>query len=80
MGILKPYKVNMATLSNEEKQELLALSRSSQLRKDMQILKENLNNQTVTIDEYIEFLDEMNALNEHRLKEFRPITGDMFLL
>lgn len=70
----------MATLSDEEKQELLTLSRSSQLREDMQILKGNLNNQTVTIDEYIEFLDEMNTLNEHRLKEFRPITGDMFLL
>lgn len=70
----------MARLHDAEKQELLALSRSSQLREDMQILRKNQSNQTVTIDEYIQFLDEMNALNNHHLKEFRPITGDMFLL
>lgn len=70
----------MARLHDAEKQELLALSRSSQLREDMQILRKNQSNQTVTIDEYIQFLDEMNALNNHRFKEFRPITGDMFLL
>jgi len=70
----------MATLRDSEKQELLELSRSSELREDMQHLRQNLGNKPASIDEYIEFLNEMNAMLNHKPKKFRKITGESFLL
>ncbi len=74
----------MAKLSDSEKKELLDVSRSSQLRHDMRILKMNreylVQNLPNALDEYIEFLNETNALIGHTPKSFKAITGEHFLL
>ena len=34
---------------------------------------------TKSVDEYIEFLDQMNAMNGHKTKPFRKIEGEFLL-
>jgi hypothetical protein len=70
----------MAKLSEAEKQELLDLSRSPELREDMRILRENRQVVTNNIDMYIQFLNETNELIDHRPKKFKEIKGEIFLL
>jgi hypothetical protein len=72
----------MATLSELEKQELLELSRSTQLRDDIRIIKRNQeqSSQNISLDEYIQFLNETNELINHTPKPFKKITGEFFIL
>ncbi len=74
----------MTKLSDLEKQELLELSRSSQLRDDMRILKMNqeklIQHNTDYLDMYIQFLNETNELIDHKPKKFKKITGEFFIL
>jgi hypothetical protein len=72
----------MAKLSEAEKEELLELAHSAQLRRDCQILKRNQENlsQNMSLDEYIQFLNDMNALMNHTPKPFKKITGTCFIL
>lgn len=69
----------MPRLSEAEKQELLELAQSAELRKDMEILRKNSEEVVYSPDEYIEFLDQMNALNGHQTKPFRKIEGEFLL-
>ena len=66
----------MAHLSNEEKDELIKLSRSAQLKNDFQIMKKNQHehikrNGTRDLDNYIKFLTSTNAFAGHRMKPFK---------
>ena len=75
----------MAHLSNEEKDELIKLSRSAQLKNDFQIMKKNQHehikrNGTRDLDNYIKFLTSTNAFAGHRRKPFKKIQGDNFKL
>ncbi|MCP4403992.1 MAG: hypothetical protein GY801_42635 [bacterium] len=69
----------MARLSETEKQELLELAQSAELRKDMEILRKNREEIMYSADEYIEFLDRMNAMNGHKTRPFRKIDGEFLL-
>jgi hypothetical protein len=75
----------MAHLSNEEKDELIKLSRSAQLKNDFQIMKKNQHehikrNGTRDLDNYIKFLTSTNAFAGHRMKPFKKIEGENFKL
>jgi hypothetical protein len=72
----------MAKLSDAEKEEMLGLSRSAQLREDMRILRRNQEqlSQNISLDEYIQFLKDTNELFNHTPKPFKKITGTCFLL
>ncbi len=70
-------------ISREEKQELLELSRSLRLKKDLQIIKKNcympfIKEGKIDLDKYIKFLTLCNAFINHNLKPFRKIEGDDF--
>lgn len=72
-------------LSREEKEELLRLSRSPQLRRDFRIVRKNreqffMKKGKVDIDKYIKFLTAANAFINHSLKPFRKIEGNNFKL
>lgn len=65
-------------LSNEEKQELLNLAKSSKLKEDFRELTINrfnpfLVNGNIDVDRIIEFLTECNAFTNHNPKPFRKI-------
>ncbi len=72
----------MARLSEAEKQELLALSQSSELRRDMDRLRQEHQRRQAeyTLEDYLQFLDDMNELAGHQQRPFTPITGEHFLL
>ena len=75
----------MAHLSNEEKDELIELSRSVQLKNDFQIMKKNQHAHmsrygNYDLDSYIRFLTSTNAFADHRRKPFKKIEGDNFKL
>ena len=75
----------MAHLSNEEKDELIKLSRSAQLKNDFQIMKKNQHehikrNGARDLDNYIKFLTSTNAFAGHRMKPFKKIEGENFKL
>jgi hypothetical protein len=75
----------MAHLSNEEKDELIELSRSAQLKNDFQIMKINQHEHisiygTYDLDTYIRFLTSTNAFADHRRKPFKKIEGNNFKL
>ncbi len=65
-------------ISEESKEELLKLSRSADLREDMQTLRRNRHNPffkdgRVDADAYIEFVTEYNKFINHSPKPFRRI-------
>ncbi len=61
-------------ISDEAKKELLKLSLSSSLRKDMQEIASNrLNPFLKDADAYIEFINQFNEFVNHAPKPFRPI-------
>ena len=75
----------MAHLSNEEKDELIKLSRSAQLKNDFQIMKKNQHEHIIRygrydLDNYIKFLTSTNAFAGHRMKPFKKIEGENFKL
>ena len=75
----------MAKLSDAEKKELLELSRSSQLRHDMRVLRMNQekliqDDTSNTVDRYIQFLNETNELMDHKPKKFKEMRGKFFIL
>ena len=75
----------MAHLSNEEKDELIELSRTAQIKNDFQTMKKNQHdlikrNGTYDLDNYIKFLTSTNAFADHRRKPFKKIEGDNFKL
>jgi len=72
----------MAKLSDAEKEEILELSHSAQLREDLRILRRNQEqwSQGISLDEYLQFLNETNELIDHAPKPFKKITGTCFIL
>ena len=75
----------MAHLSNEEKDELIELSRSAQLKNDFQIMKKNQHEHIgiygkYDLDTYIRFLTSTNAFADHRRKPIKKIEGNHFKL
>jgi len=73
----------MAYLNTEEKEELLRLARSKNLKKDMRKLRENSRNILRTpdyINKYIEFLTLINKFFGHKRKRFRKMEGNKFVL
>ena len=66
----------MAKLNLEEKTELLRLSRSKRLRKDLR----GLQKKSLHVDLYLRFLTSTNAFANHKMKPFRKIKGDNFKL
>lgn len=72
-------------LSELEKQELLRMSRSSSLKKDMAYLSDHRHNPVlldgkVEMDRWVEFLTEFNKFINHRPKPFRPMTDRVMKL
>lgn len=68
----------MARLSEQEKEELRRLAKSTQLREDMQRVAANRHNPfvkdgRVDIEAWLEFLNEYNAFIGHAPKPFRPL-------
>ena len=72
----------MAQLSELEKQELLALSDSAELRHDMGKLREHQKQKHTeyTLDDYLQFLNDMHELIGHKQRPFKPITEEHFIL
>jgi hypothetical protein len=75
----------MAHLSDQEKDELIALARSVQLKNDFQIMKQNQHEHSKRIanydvDNYMKFLTSTNAFANHRKKPSKKIKGDNFKL
>ena len=75
----------MAHLSNEEKDELIELSRSVLLKTDFKRMRNNQykhikRNSTYNLDNYIKFLTSTNAFAGHRRKPFKAIEGNNFKL
>lgn len=73
----------MARLSREEKNELLRLSDSPELREDFRKIKENKQMSCVDespVDLYIKFLSFSNSFSNHARKPFKKMTGDNFIL
>ncbi len=75
----------MPRLSKEEKEELLQLSRSEQLKNDFRRMRENQLRHlkeidAADLDTYIAFLTAANAFASHSMKAFRKIQGDNFKL
>lgn len=69
----------MARLSEAEKEGLLELAHSEELRKDMDILRKNRDEIVYSADEYLEFLEQMTAMNGHQTRPFRKIEGEFLL-
>ena len=75
----------MARLSKEEKEELLRLSRSEQLKNDCRRMRKNQQRHlkkvgTADLDSYIAFVTAANAFANHSMKAFRKMQGDNFKL
>ena len=75
----------MVLLSSEEKEELLRLSRSEQLKNDFRSMRKNQQRHlkkvgAADLDSYIAFVTAANALANHNMKAFRKIQGDNFKL
>ena len=75
----------MATISKQEKDELLRLAASSSLREDMAYLSAHRHNPVmvdgkIDLDRLIEFLTQFNEFINHKPKPFKPmIDKDMKL-
>lgn len=66
----------MAVLSEEEKEELLKLSCSVQLKNDLQNIRKNryipfMRKGKINLDKYIKFLTLSNAFTNHKQKPFK---------
>lgn len=75
----------MVRLSDEEKEELLRLSCSEQLKNDFRRMQENQRQHlkkagAVDLDSYIAFVTTANAFANHSMKAFRKMGGDTFKL
>jgi len=75
----------MPRLSKEEKEEMLQLSRSEQLKHDFRRMRENQLRHlkeidAADLDTYIAFLSAANAFANHTIKPLRKIRGDNFKL
>ena len=75
----------MVLLSSEEKEELLRLSRSEQLKHDFRRMRQNQQRHlkkvgAVDVDSYIAFVTAANAFANHSMKAFRKMQGDNFKL
>lgn len=73
----------MGKLSKKEKEELLQLSASFELRKDFANIRNNraayfASRGANNIDSFIEFLNFSNAFINHRGKIFKKISGRKF--
>ena len=73
----------MAKLSEEEKQELLRLSASPELKKDFRAIKKaaasyRARTSTDNLDDYLKFLSLTNAFVNHKRKKFHKIKGGIF--
>ena len=73
------------TLSIKEKEELLALAKSSSLKKDMQYLSAHRHNPLIVdgkvdLDRYITFLTEYNEFINHQPKPFKPMVEKIMKL
>jgi len=73
------------TLSIKEKEELLALAKSSALKKDMQYLAAHRHNPLIVdgkvdLDRYITFLTEYNEFINHQPKPFKPMVEKIMKL
>lgn len=78
---MRNLKINTARMSEEEKEELIRLSRSSQLRKDMRRIKCSFFSEAgnvPSLDDYISFVTTANAFANHQMKPFRKIKGKKF--
>ena len=75
----------MGSLSKEEKEEFLKLSRCLQLEEDFQNIERNRSihfakKGKVSLDKYVEFLTLSNNFANHKQKPFRKIEGNNFKL
>jgi hypothetical protein len=66
------------TLSKKEREELVALAKSSSLKKDIQYLAAHRHNPLIVdgkvdLDRYITFVTEYNEFINHQPKPFKPI-------
>ena len=73
------------TLSIKEKEELVALAKSSALKKDMQYLAAHRHNPLIVdgkvdLDRYITFLTEYNEFINHQPKPFKPMVEKIMKL
>lgn len=73
------------SISEKAAKELLELSKSDSLRKDMQTVASQRHNQflkngKVDVDAYIEFLSEYNEFINHEPKPFRQIKDKIMRL
>ncbi len=66
-------------LTESEKKELLCLSRSASLRKDLRLLTDTRHNPVtaeggeVDMDRLLAFLTQFNRILGHKIKTFRPM-------
>jgi hypothetical protein len=72
-------------ISDKTAKELLDLSKSDSMRKDMQTVSSQRHNPflkygKVDVDAYIEFLSEYNEFINHEPKPFRPIEDKIMRL
>lgn len=75
----------MATISKQEKEEMLRLAASSSLREDMEYLAANRHNPVIIngkidLDRLIEFLTQFNEFINHEPKPFKPIIDKVMKL
>lgn len=73
------------SISDKAAKELLELSKSDSLRKDMQTVASQRHNPflkdgKVDVDAYIEFLSEYNEFINHEPKPFKPIKDKIMRL
>ena len=66
-----------ARLTEAEKEELLALAGSTQLRADLRSIVEN---REVSFDDYIAFATSVARLSNHARRPFRPVNDSLFKL
>lgn len=70
----------MASLSEDEKRELLVDARSVERRQEFAALRERARSSRLTPDEFLEFLNWSQHFIREEPKERSPIKGDVFIL
>lgn len=72
----------MAKISEEEKREMLSLSKSEKLRRDFQKIEKNRKMflKNLSPDEYIRFLSFFNKFIRHKGKSVEKMEGKNFKL
>jgi len=76
-NILSFSRKNTAKLNKEEKQELLLLSKSAELKNDMHEIRK-INDHGFSMDSYLEYLTLTNLFANHERKPFKRIEGNFF--